>query len=104
MHYLLFYEKVPGFEKLQKPFLHAHRDHVLAAAGNGDLVLAGSFGMPNDGAALLLFEADSLEEVEDFAKRDPYVTGGIVGKWSIRTWDLVVGAERVLCDGAKPPE
>jgi len=94
MHYLLFYEKVLGFAELQAPLQHAHRDHVMGAAYNG-LVLAGSLYEPDDGAALLLFEADSSEPVEAFARADPYVAGGIISKWTVRKWDLVVGAERL---------
>ncbi|MGH8046661.1 MAG: YciI family protein [Chthoniobacterales bacterium] len=95
MHYLLFYEKAPDFAALQAPLQAAHRDHVMSAADSGALVLAGSLGNPDDGAALLLFEADSTATAETFAKTDPYVTGGVVSRWTVRSWDLVVGADRV---------
>jgi uncharacterized protein YciI len=95
VHYLLFYEKSPGFAALQTPLQAAHRDHVMKAAADGILVLAGSLGNPDDGTALLLFEADSIVPAETFATADPYVTGGVVSRWTVRTWDLVEGAHKV---------
>jgi uncharacterized protein YciI len=95
MHYLLFYEKAPDFAERQPPLMAAHRGHVMQAAEDGMLVLAGSLGNPDDGTALLLFETSSPEIPENFATTDPYVIGGVVSQWTIRTWDLVVGAGRV---------
>jgi uncharacterized protein YciI len=95
MHHLLFYEKVPDFAERQAALAAAHREHVMKAAASGAMVLAGSLGHPDDGAALMLFEADSLSTAEDFARGDPYVTGGVVHRWTVRSWDLVVGAEKV---------
>jgi len=95
MHYLLFYEKAPDFAALQAPLMESHREHVINAAASGAMVLAGSLGNPDDGTALMLWETASPEIVEAFAKSDPYVTGGVISRWTIRTWDLVVGADRV---------
>jgi len=90
MHYLLFYEKVKDFEKLQEPFMAAHRTHVIAAAQQGNLVLAGNLADPVDGSALLLFQCDSSATVEAFAQTDPYVTAGIISHWRLRAWDTIV--------------
>ena len=93
MHYLLFYEKGQNFEAKQGPSRAPHLAYVQAAVKRGELVLAGSLLDPNDGAAVLLFKADSPAVAEAFAKSDPYVTHGIVSKWKVRTWDTVVGKE-----------
>jgi uncharacterized protein YciI len=95
MHFLLFYEKTPDFAERQPPLMAAHREHVMSAAASGAMVLAGSLGNPDDGTALMLFEAASPQAAEEFAKADPYVTGGVVRRWTVRTWDLVVGVDRV---------
>ncbi len=95
MVYLLFYEKAPDFAVRQVPFRDAHREHVMAAA-EGSLVLAGSMGLPDDGAAVLVFRGDSPEVAEDFARADPYVQAGVVVRWSVQSWDLVVGAGFVI--------
>ena len=92
MHYVLFYEKIPDFAARQQTLMIAHRSYVMAAAERGDLLLAGSLGNPDDGAAILLFRAESPELAESFAKADPYVTGGIISRWSVRPWDIVAGA------------
>jgi uncharacterized protein YciI len=93
MHYLLFYEKGPNFEVRQGPLQAPHLAYVQAAVRRGDLVLAGSLLDPNDGAAVLLFKADSPAGVEAFAEGDPYVTQGVVNKWWVRKWDTVVGKD-----------
>lgn len=90
MHYLLSYEKHPGYETLQLPHRSAHHDHVMAAAAHGDLILAGSLEDPTDGSALMVFKSDSPQTAREFAKADPYVIGGIISKWCVRRWDLVV--------------
>lgn len=92
MHYLLFYEKASGYAERQAPLVTIHLEHVENAARSGELVLAGSLNDPDDGAAILLFHTDSREFVEKFAATDPYVTGGIISRWWIRTWDVVAGS------------
>ncbi|MFC6748805.1 hypothetical protein [Deinococcus aquaticus] len=44
-----------------------------------------------DGAALL-FQGDTPDAAELFARTDPYVLGGLVGTWEVRRWHTVVGA------------
>lgn len=91
MHFLLFYEKVSDFENRQPPFQASHREHVHQAAAAGSLLLAGSLGTPNDGAAVLLFESPTSAVAENFAATDPYVIHGIIARWWIRSWDIVAG-------------
>ena len=91
MYYVLFYEKAPDYAEKQKPYSPAHRDHVFAAADSGALILAGSLYEPDDGAALLVFQADGPAIAEAFAAADPYVQHGIVNRWQVRRWDVVVG-------------
>jgi len=93
MHYLLFYEKAPGYQTRQDPLQTPHLVYVQAAVRRGELILAGSLLDPNDGAAVLFFKADSPAVAEAFAKADPYVTQGIVNKWWVRQWDTVVGKD-----------
>lgn len=93
LHYLLFYEKAPDHAARQGPLQAPHLAYVQAAVRRGELVLAGSLLDPNDGAAVLLFKADSPAVAEAFAKSDPYVTQGIVNKWWVRRWDTVVGKD-----------
>jgi uncharacterized protein len=40
----------------------------------------------------LLFSVDKPEAVEAFAREDIYVKEGVVARWRVRHWDVVVGA------------
>jgi uncharacterized protein len=91
MHFLLFYEKTPNHAEREKPLMAAHRAHLDRAVHRGELLLGGSLRQPSDGAAVLLFQADSANVAEEFARADPYVIDGLVDRWSVRQWDTVVG-------------
>ena len=91
MHYLLFYEKAPDHAARSAPHQAAHLAHVRAAAARHELVFAGNLMRPDDGTALLLFSVDTPETVEAFARGDIYVKEGIVARWRVRQWDVVVG-------------
>lgn len=94
MHYLLLYTYVPDVLEKRPKFRGAHLGHARAALARDELVLAGAFADPVDGAALF-FSAPSRSVVERFAQEDPYVTGGLVTKWVVREWTTVVGADAV---------
>ena len=91
MEFLLFYEKVPDYAERQIPWQTAHREHVEAAATQGDLLLAGSMENPTDGSALLVFRTETPAPAEAFARTDPYVIHGVISRWWIRPWDVVAG-------------
>ena len=89
-HYLLFYEVGEDYLARRGEFRPAHLGLAWAAAGRGELLLAGALGDPLDGA-LLLFQGDSPAAAEAFAKADPYVANGLVKRWRVREWTTVVG-------------
>ena len=60
------------------------------ACESGEMVLGGALQDPAD-RAVLLFEGDTPEAAETFAKNDPYVKNGLVEKWEVRPWMTVVG-------------
>lgn len=90
MHYLLFYDVVPGYAERRLAFRSAHLAHARAAVERGNLLLGGALADPIDGA-VLLFRADSPAVAEEFATADPYVTNGLVSCWRVRAWTTVVG-------------
>jgi uncharacterized protein len=90
MHFLLLYTYVPDVLERRPQFRGTHLKHARASQARGELRLAGAFADPVDGAALF-FSAPSKSVVEQFAKDDPYVTGGLVTKWVVREWTTVVG-------------
>ena len=92
MYYLLFYDVVDDFLQRRRPLRQEHLELAREANERGELVLAGAYADPPDGAALV-FRADDDSVVRDFVARDPYVSEGLVEKWSIRQWSVVVGDE-----------
>ena len=89
MHFALLYEYVPDVVERRKPFREAHLALLRRLHAEGRLLHAGAF-QPVDGA-LLVFRTDSAADVEAFVKVDPYVQNGIVTRWRIREWNVVVG-------------
>ncbi|HTK01452.1 MAG TPA: YciI-like protein [Bordetella sp.] len=92
MHYLLAYEFVPDYLARRAQYRDAHLDLAWQASSRGEMVLAGAVGDPLDGA-LLVFQADSPAVAEAFAKSDPYVTNGLVTRWTVKPWHTVVGEQ-----------
>jgi len=89
-HYALMYDVVDGFVEKRAAHRSAHLGRVRDAHARGDLMLAGALGDPPDGA-LLVFRGDNPEKAERFAKTDPYVTNGLVTRWHVRPWAVVIG-------------
>lgn len=96
MHYLLFYQFVPDYLERRAQYRNEHLRLAWEVHGRGELVLAGAYADPTDGAALL-FKGDSPGVAERFAAADPYVRSGLVTRWHVRAWNTVVG------DGASTP-
>jgi uncharacterized protein len=104
MHYLLFYEVVSDYAERRGQFRDKHLALGWQASTNGELILGGALADPLDGA-ILLFQGDSPEVAERFAKADPYVTNGLVTRWRVRRWNTVVGETSttpIRPEGAQP--
>ena len=89
-YYALFYEVVDNFVARRAPYREEHLRLAREAHRRGELVLAGALGDPAD-RALLVFRVAEPGTVEQFARRDPYVTNGLVTRWEVRPWAVVVG-------------
>ena len=90
MYYLLQYDLVDDYIDRRPPFREEHLRLAREAHQRGELVLAGAFADPPDGAALV-FNVDDVSIVEQFAANDPYVKAGLVQDWRARKWTVVVG-------------
>ena len=91
-YYALFYHVVDGFVERRLPFREAHLSHARSAAEHGELALGGALAEPAD-TALIVFRGDSAEVAKTFAEKDPYVRNGLVQRWEIRPWNVVVGTD-----------
>ena len=92
MHYLLMYELAPDYLARRGEFRNEHLKMAWDAEQRGELVLAGALTDPTD-TAVLLFNGDSPDAAERFARADPYVTQGLVKSWRVRPWTTVVGKD-----------
>ena len=90
MHYLLMYELAADYLKRRGEFRTEHLQMAWDAQERGEIVMAGALSDPAD-MAVLMFQAESPEVVERFAKADPYVIHGLVTGYRIRQWNTVVG-------------
>jgi uncharacterized protein len=88
--FALIYETVEDFVTQRAPFRFEHLQMVREAHERGDLVLAGALGDPAD-RALLVFYVETETAVVQFAQNDPYVINGLVRRWEVLPWAVVVG-------------
>ncbi len=90
MHYFaLLYDVVDDYMTRRAEFRSEHLRLAREANERGELLLAGAFSEPSD-QALLIFRAKDATTAEDFAKADPYVINGLVKRWKVRPWNVVV--------------
>ena len=90
-YFALTYDVVEDFTNKRTPFRPAHLKEVRDAQARGELIMAGALGEP--AGALLVFRGADRSVAENFAKADPYVNEGLVEKWTVRPWTVVVGQD-----------
>ncbi len=86
--YLLFYEYGENALERRAPFREEHLGLLNSGHGNGDVVIAGAYTDPVDGAAIVF---RTREAAEAFVAVDPYVKSGLVTGWKVREWNVVIG-------------
>ncbi len=91
-YYALLYDVVDDFIARRGVYRDEHLRLAREAHSRGELVMAGAFADPPDGA-LLIFIADDASTAEAFARNDPYVKNGLVTRWKVRSWNVVIGNE-----------
>jgi len=89
-YFALIYYVVDEFVSRRAAYREAHLRLATAAHDRGELVLAGAFADPVD-RALLVYRAADPSVAEGFARRDPYVIAGLVTRWEVRPWSVVIG-------------
>ena len=92
MYYLLLYDYVENIVERRAPHREEHLKLAEGLRERGQLVMGGALDDPPDGA-VIVFRADDASVVEDFVRRDPYVANGLVTRWRIRPWKVVVGGD-----------
>lgn len=91
-YYVLIYYLVEDYLARRGTYREEHLRLAREVHGRGELVLGGAFAEPAD-RALLVFRAADRAVVEAFARSDPYVRNGLVARWEVRPWTVVIGNE-----------
>jgi uncharacterized protein YciI len=89
-YFALFYYVVDDFVSRRSAHQEKHLRLAREAQRRGELLLAGALSEPAN-RALLVFRTPERSAVEAFARRDPYVTSGLVTRWEVRPWAVVIG-------------
>jgi hypothetical protein len=89
-YFALLYDVTDDFVARRAPFRVDHLRLAGEAHNRGDIVLAGALAEPAD-TALIIFHCADKSVAEDFARRDPYVVNGLVKRWTVRPWTVVIG-------------
>jgi uncharacterized protein YciI len=90
-YFALIYYLVDGYLSRRAAFRERHLHLAKEANSIGDLVLAGAFSDPAD-RALFVFRVKNKAVIEEFIRNDPYVENGLVTRWEIRPWSVVIGS------------
>jgi uncharacterized protein len=89
-YFALFYEVTDDYMARRGAYREDHLRLVREAHARGEVVMAGAFAEPPD-KALLVFRAEDRSVPESFARQDPYVLNGLVKRWEVRPWTVVIG-------------
>jgi uncharacterized protein YciI len=84
----MFYELAgDGLAKVPQ-HMQAHGERLAQFHSRGVLLMAGPYGNPPLGAVAVFTDAASAEE---FARDDPFMLHGVVGKCTFQPWDEMFG-------------
>lgn len=88
MKYVLLYNSAPGFMEKVPAHIGAHRALWATFSADKRLLMVGPFNDQPIGDAMGVFA--TREAAEEFVRLDPFVSSGIVAKWTIREWNEVL--------------
>jgi uncharacterized protein len=100
-YFALIYEVVSDMADRRTPYRPEHLRLAREAEARGEMVMAGALGEP--AGALLVFRGADRTVAEAFATSDPYVTAGLVTRWTVRPWTVVVGQDPAETPPGLPP-
>lgn len=93
-YFLLIYTFPDDYLERRGGYRKEHIELAEEFVEKGHLILGGALENPVD-RACLCFQCPDRSIVEDFVKRDPYVSSGLIQDYEIRDWKVVVGT---ACD------
>jgi uncharacterized protein len=91
-YFVLTYDLVNDYIARRTMYREEHLKLARQSHQRGELFLAGALSDPAD-RALLVFRVPDRSVIEEFAKHDPYVINGLVTRWEVRPWTVMIGNE-----------
>ena len=89
-YYALIYHLTDDYLERRPAFRAEHLQLAKDAETRGELVLGGAFSDPAD-TALLVWRGEDASAAENFVANDPYVKNGLIERWEIRPYTVVIG-------------
>ena len=89
-YYVLVYHLTDDYLERRGNYRAEHLQLAKDAEARGELVLGGAYSDPAD-TALLVWLGEDASAAENFVANDPYVKNGLIARWEIRPWTVVIG-------------
>ena len=89
-YYVLVYHLTEDYLERRGNYRAEHLQLAKDAEARGELVLGGAYSDPAD-TALLVWRGEDASAAENFVANDPYVKNGLIARWEIRPWTVVIG-------------
>ncbi len=88
-YFVLIYYVVEDYVARRAPYREEHLRLAKDAHSRGELILGGALADPAD-RAILVFRCSDMGVVEKFVQNDPYFNNGLVTRYEIRPWIVVI--------------
>ncbi len=88
-YFVLIYYVVEDYVARRTPYREEHLRLAWDAYSRGELILGGALADPAD-RAILIFRCPDKAAVEKFVQNDPYFNNGLVARYEICPWTVVI--------------
>jgi uncharacterized protein YciI len=89
-YFLMTYDLIADYINRRGPLRQEHLRLAAESQARGELVMGGALTDPAN-KAVIVFRCADPSVAERFARNDPYVKNGLVVKWEVRPWNVVIG-------------
>ena len=72
----------------------AHREYLKELLDSDNLVISGPF--TDDSGGILVYEANSVADVEAMLREDPFTKAGVFVTWKIHEWRVVMANPKLI--------
>jgi hypothetical protein len=93
MKFAAVIEYTPDKSKIAE-FRPPHREYQAGLKKEGKVALAGP--LVDDSGGIIVYEAQSKEDVEQWIRADPFAKAGVFVTWVIHPWNLILANRDLL--------